>query len=228
MIYVVIPAYNDLSGLKGNVESIYNSTNQKFKLIILESESTDGTKEYCDLLPNLYPGKEIEIIHTRKEGPLKAYLTAFGLAIRDKADLYLTQTDVLHPKARFDWLYSYSKMAETWDMVTCWGGGGISGESILDGFQWVGAWSTYIPYRTLEKIGGYDESIPLGYAVDIEYSLRLWKAGLKTVIFDYWVEHFPNYEKNHEHEKREDLEEIKKQAFDYIKRKHGIHTDKSA
>ena len=107
-------------------------------------------------------------------------------------------------------------------MITCYAGGGISGPDFIDGYNWVGAWCTYIPYRTIEKLGGYDMNIPLGYGVDIDYTYAVEQAGLHVYVINYWVDHSPNYKDNHEHEKTDDFEEVKKEAFRYMREKWNI------
>jgi len=49
-----IPVYNDLECLKEMIQSLLSSTNYFDKILIVESESTDGTKEYCDNLEKTY------------------------------------------------------------------------------------------------------------------------------------------------------------------------------
>lgn len=107
-------------------------------------------------------------------------------------------------------------------IVTCYGGGGQSGHDFINGFHWVGAWCTYIPYRTIEKLGGYDENIPLGWAVDIDYTYAIEQLGLQIYIIDYWVNHIPNYETGHEHEKVKNINELRKEAFRYMREKWKV------
>jgi len=189
---IVIPVYNDLKYFKIAVDSLINSTDYPFMLIIIESESTDGSAEYADSLKTLYPSTEIEIIHTKKEGPMKAMNLGFKLALERKRDLYFTQTDAQHFRlCDRDWLMEYVLLSEVNDcgMITCHGGGGISGPNYVQGFNWVGGWSTYIPYKTIEKFGGYDENFKIGWGADIEYSWRMVANGLRIYRIDYWVNH---------------------------------------
>ncbi len=225
-VTIGIPLYNDLHNFKEAVDSLINSTGFPFNLLIVESESTDGSAEYADLLPKLYPSKNIEVIHTKKEGPLKAYEKIFSLAIERNTDLYLTQSDTVHRKMRDDWLYHMYKISQYEDCggVTCKGGGGVSGPEFIEGFEWTGAWSFYLPISTLKKVGIYDEKIPLGWGVDIDYSYRIKKLGLLIYEMNYFVEHYPNYEDSHEHEKVDNFEQLKKEAFEYMRKKHKIES----
>ena len=54
--------------------------------------------------------------------------------------------------------------------VTIWNGGRFSGKDYIDGLYWQGGWATYLCLRTIKKIGGYDESFPNGYGVDIDWT----------------------------------------------------------
>jgi len=218
-----IPIYNDLEGLKLCFYSLINSTSIRDKIILLESESTDGSAEFCDELAKRY--NFIEVIHTRKEGPLKAYNKLFSIAKDRKVDLFLTQTDVTFRKTHnFDFLKEMKEIAKREDcgIITCFNGGGYSGLDFIDGFYWVGAWCCYIPYRTIEKIGGYDENIPLGWGVDIDYTYAIKQAGLKVYVINYLCNHHPNYVERHEHEKVKNIEELKKEAFAYMRRKWNV------
>ena len=221
---VGIPVYNQLQGLKYAFYSFLHSTMTRDKIILLESASTDGSAEFCDELAKFYDF--VEVIHTPKEGPLKAYNRLFKIAKDRKEDLFLTQTDVIFPRRyNADWLQEMKRLAERrmdCGLVTCWGGGGHSGPEFIQGFFWVGAWNIYIPYRTIEKIGGYDERYPLGWGVDIDYSYAVQQAGLQVYTINYWVDHYPDYVKNHEHEKVKDADKLIQEAFMLMRKKWKV------
>lgn len=219
-----IPIYNNLEGLKYAFYSFINSTMVRDKIILLESESTDGSAEFCDELAKFY--SFVEVIHTKKLGPLKAYNQLFSIAKERKEDLFLTQTDVIFPrKYNCDWLMEMKRIAterEDCGIITCYGGGNYSGPDFISGFFWVGAWCTYIPYRTIEKLGGYDENIPLGWGVDIDYTYAIKQLGLNVYSIDYWVNHSPNYDIGHEHEKVDNVKDLVKEAFAYMREKWKV------
>jgi GT2 family glycosyltransferase len=221
---ICIPVYNNLEGLKYAFYSFINSTMVRDKIILLESESTDGSAELCDELAKFY--SFVEVIHTKKNGPLKAYNQLFQIAKERKEDMFLTQTDVIFPrKYNCDWLMEMKRIAEEREncgIITCYGGGGHSGPDFIDGFFWVGAWCTYIPYRTIEKLGGYDENIPLGWGVDIDYTYAITQLGYKIYTIDYWVNHIPNYVEGHQHEKVDNVKDLVKEAFVYMRKKWNI------
>jgi len=183
-VAILLPCHNSLPYLKDAVESIFNSTKFPLKLILIESESTDGTAEYCDSLI----GENVEVYHTKKEGLQRAF--NFGMEKSEGLDVYLTQDDVIHFKLYGrDWLEEMHDASknEKIGMITTLDGGGISGDTFLDGLQWAGTWSTYIPRRTIIKIGTFDTNINSGD--DIDYSYRVYLAGLCLAFADFWVQH---------------------------------------
>jgi GT2 family glycosyltransferase len=218
---VFIPVHNDFEYFRATIESIMNSTNYPFRLLIIESESTDGSKEYSDALPFLYPERDIEIIHTKKEGPLRACQQAFEIAIERKCDLFLTQTDVIFPKLfRRDWfdLLVNGKNFPDCGMVTCLNGGGSSND-YLDGVRFVGTWCMYIPFNTLNKIGKLDENYEFGVGIDVDYTYRVVSSGLSIYFSNFWVDH--HHLTAHVNEDRLDIKEIKNRSIEYFRRKYG-------
>jgi glycosyltransferase involved in cell wall biosynthesis len=211
-----IPVHNDLECFREMISSLINSTSYFDKIIIIESESTDGTKEFCDNLQRQY--RFIEVIHTKKEGPLNAYNRLFELAIKLGKDLFLTQTDVIFPKLyKRDWLKIMSDIAQLEGVgaVIPINGGGISGPDYVDGFLWMGGWASYYPIEILNKVGGYDD-MPNGWGVDIDHSYRISKIG-KIVQFNYWVDHHMSNDRVHDSD-----EKGKKDASRYFKLKWGL------
>src|SRR3990167_2377607 len=178
-VLIAMPVHNDFLYFKMAIESIYNTTNYPFKLLIIESASTDGSAEYADLIEKIHGG-DVEVIHTAKLGPLHAYNYAFQEAIKREMDLYITQTDVLHPNLfGRDWLKELvliSKMVDC-GAVVAMNGGGTSGVGYLQGLYWIGGWSTLYKWEALQKIGLYDSDYELGDGVDIDHTFRLYKAG---------------------------------------------------
>lgn len=223
-LIVGIPVYNDLECFKLAVRTLFESTNYPFTLVIIESGSTDGSREYADALPYGYPDRKIEVIHTPKEGPLKAYNRLFQLAKERKCDLYLTQTDTIHYKLyRRDWLDMMNQVARYPQVgaVICLNSGGISGPEYIDKFEWIGGWSSYFPHRTLKLVGDYDGNFPTGqYGVDVDHTYRIFKAGLKVICINYWIDH--HMMNAREHDNHPDTEEHKRLCAEYFRKKHKL------
>ncbi len=219
-----IPVYNNVEGLKYAFYSFLKSTLVRDKIILLVSESTDGSGEFCDKLAGFYDF--VEVIHTPKEGPMKAYNRLFDIAKERKEDLFLTQTDVTFSRCHnFDWLQEMRRLSDEridCGQVTCYGGGGVSGRDFVEGFHWTGGWCTYIPYSTIKQLGGYDEKLPLGWACDIDYSYAIEQLGLQTYIINYWVCHIPDYINQHTHEKVDNKQELIQEAYRYLREKWKV------
>jgi len=220
---VFIPVYNDLLELKEVIESLYSTTDVPFKLLIIESGSTDGAKEYCDLLPKIYLNREIEIIHTPKEGALKAYNQAFKISVEQERDIYMTQTDAIHFKFKADWLLDLIKMRLIYQKV----GAVVMGNSYgkcygryIEDMLWAGFWGVYIPWTTCRDIGGFDEVYEIGDAVDIDWSYRIYNAGLNIYVSKMFNDH--HHKTAHTNEDRPDLEDIRRRNGEYFKRKYQI------
>ena len=219
-VIIGIPVCNDLETFRHTIKSIMKTTNFPYKLLIVESGSTDGTREYCDLLPKIYPFLDLEIIHTKKEGPLKAYNRIIDFAIKEETDLLMSQTDVIFYKLyKRDWLEIMYNIAQDKQVgaVIPINGGGVSGPDYIEGFPWVGGWCTYLPIRTLLKVGHFDNQFPNGYGVDIDLTYRIHKAGLGIMRINYWVDHHMMNERQHDNDK--DTEKAKKEASKYFKKK---------
>jgi GT2 family glycosyltransferase len=223
---IIMPVYNDLKYFKMAVDSIFQSTEQAFTLVIIESESNDGSAEYADSIighGNKEFDQDIEVIHTKKEGPMAAMNLGFKLSLERKRDVYFTQTDVIHTKMfDRDWLLEYIQIGSMHDcgIATCLGGGGIAAGNYVAGFNWVGGWSTYIPYTTIEKLGGYDENMLIGWGADIEYSWRIVYNGLRIYRIDYWVYH--HRKTPHLNDQNNKLEEIDRHNSEYFRRKFKL------
>lgn len=152
--------------------------------------------------------------------PLDAYNELFRITKEEQADLFLTQTDILFPKLyKRDWLRIMKEISKNPSVgcVTSINYGGISGPDYVNGLPWVGGWCTYIPYETIEKIGGYDDNFPNGYGVDIDWSYRLHQAGLRIIQANYWVDHHMMNERAHDRDPK--TEQMKQESSKYFKQK---------
>lgn len=210
-----IPVYKDHESFEMMILSLISSTNCFDRIIIVES---DGDLEYW----KGYGGKGFDIIHTKKEGPLKAYNKLFEIAKQENKDLFITQTDILFPRLyKRDWLEMMSTYAQLNDVgiVTSLNGGGVSGEDYLNGFYWVGGWCTYFSKKCWEVFEKYDENYIKGWGVDIDSTYQINKK-YKTLRVNYWVDH--HQLNNRSHETNPNASQEMKQAGDYFKKKWGI------
>lgn len=214
-VAIVMCTHNGGENIKHAIRNIVQNTIYPYKLIIVESESTDGTDKIVDAWAEVR--ENIEVYHTKKKGLIKAM--NFGIEKAGDLDVYFTQDDVIIPRLyKRDWLHTLveiSKMDKC-GLVTTIRGGGISGPDYIDGFRWVGTWSLFIPRKTINLIGKFDENFNPGCGDDIDYSYRVCKSGLIIYEANFWVDHHRTGEHFNE------SEEIKKEHCYYFKKKHKL------
>ena len=213
-VAIILPCMGNLPYLKVTIKCLFDSTRFPFKLIIIESESTDGTYKYCDELAK--EKENVEVYHTLKGG-LPAAIN-FGIEKAGNLDCYITQDDVIHFRLLGrDWLaemYEASKNKNV-GQVTSIRGMGTSGKDYIEGMRWVGTWSLYLPRRTINEIGEFDEKMKAGD--DIDYSYRCMKKKEIITIIDYWVQHHRFTEHS-----SGDTEKVKKEMSKYFKKKWNL------
>lgn len=213
-VSIILPTYNVMPHLKVMIENLYNSTNFQFKLIIVDGFSTDGTEKYIEEVLLKYDNVEVHQI------PKKGLVNAinFGIKKAKGTDVYLTQSDVIHFKLYgTDWLLDMYTAAQKKDVgiVIGMGGGGISTEEFSEGLRWAGTWNTYIPKRTIKKVGLFDEQFSGGD--DIDYSYRVGLAKLNGVICNFWMQHHQLTDRNDTHSPKH----LKKMGK-LFRKKHGL------
>jgi glycosyltransferase involved in cell wall biosynthesis len=214
-VSIILPCYNSGRHLKYAIESILNNTSYPFELILIESESTDGTDKVCDKYAKEWAN--VKVYHTKKEGFVKAM--NFGIKMAGENDVYLTQDDVILPKLyERDWLEILVKGSknEKCGIVSTFFAGGRSGNDYIDGLNWVGTWSCFIPRSTINQIGYFDENFNPGCGDDIDYSYRIFLAGLRIYIVDFWVDH------HRQTEHFQDNEKLMKEHAEYFRKKYGL------
>lgn len=213
-VAIIIPTKDNIAQLKNAVNSILYHTSYTYRLIIIESESTDGTAEYTDELARRY--SFIKVYHTKAEGSIKA--VNFGILKTQDEDIYLTQDDVIIDSKGYNWLRIMNLEAQKLEVgiVTTLGGIGVSGNTYYEGLRWVGTWSMYIPRTTINLIGIFDPNFKIGE--DIDYAYRVKLAGLKISILPLHFEHHQKRATPHQ----DQSESIKREASIYFKQKHNL------
>lgn len=216
-VAMVLPTSNNLPWLEETINSILDNTYyEHYRIIIIESESTDGTAEYTNYLAKKYD--KIEVHHTKKMGSIKAVNLGIMKTMKDE-DVFLIQDDVVIPRlvAR-GWLTEMTETAEKENVgiITTLNGGGTSGPEYLKGLFWVGTWSMYICRRTIEQVGLFDDEMKIGE--DVDYAYRVQKAGLDVRVLNLWFEHHMQRSTPH----ADQSQEVIKEASKYFKKKYGI------
>ena len=213
-----IPKKGDNESFYAMLDSLITSTDYFDEIVIATPDDIEFT----------HPDFKHKIKFIKKDfkTPLEAYNCLFDYAKEKKKDLFLTQTDVLFPKLyKRDWLQIFSQIAQDEGIgaVTSLNGGGISGSDYVEGMFWLGGWTTLIPYRTLVKVGKFDETFPLSaYGVDIDFSYRLQKSGLQIIRYNYWTDHHMMNERLHDNDP--DTEIHKQECAKYFRKKWKINT----
>ena len=217
-IAIIIPAYNSGKFLDMTIKNLLKTTKHPhWRLIISMSKSDDMTEAICDYYSAMYPS--ISVIKSPKEGTTKALNKAIKATTEDE-DILLTQDDVLRPDLyKHCWLTRMLTAVEKnpdAGLITTMEGGGVSGPDYVDGFRWIGTWNMYIPRRTLNKVGLFDENFNPGPGDDIDYSFRVFLSGLNLGQISIWVEHHRKMNFNdHSYEN----EDIKSKNAKYFRQK---------
>ena len=219
---IILPVRNGGEFIKHTLKALVNSTKYPCKIIIVESESTDDTAKTVDTWAEQF--ENIIVYHIANDG----FISALNYGIQKAIDLdlegvYLTQDDVIHfPLFGRDWLKIMVDIgkADNCGMVISLNAGGVSGKDYVEGLPWAGTWSTYIPMKTIRKVGTFDENFNPGFGDDIDYSYRVHKRGLLIYVANFWVDHHRMGE--HLNAGNKDEEVIKKEHALYFRKKFGI------
>ena len=217
-VSIVIPVKNSGEQIKHTINSILKSTDYNYEIILIDGMSTDGTSEVLDIYAKQY--KQIKVFHVETNGIASAI--NYGIKKSGNNDVYLTQDDVIFNRLYGrDWLELIVKASqdEKIGLITTLKGGGISGKDYIEGLPWAGTWSLFIPRRTINKIGLFDENFDPGYGDDIDYSYRVQKEGLILAQIDFWVDH---HRLGQHLDNSEKSEELKKEHSKYFRKKFGI------
>jgi len=223
----VLVSHNSMPHIKESISSLFGSTSHPFKLIIVDSESTDGTKEYIEQLASVY--SNIKIIHTKREGTVKA----INVGIRNADDdnhIFLFHDDVCFFKWYLrDWLAMFLntiKHSPDVGILLPITGGGVSGPEYINDFFWAGTWSSLIRKEVVAKLGKemfLDEAFGNGYGDDIDMSYRCVIEGYKIARVECWIDHHGLT--SHSNNDNIMVEEIKKKNAAYFRKKHNIGSD---
>ena len=93
ILYAVMPAYNEEDNIKKVVEEWYpvlEGKDERSRLVVADSESTDGTHRILEEMKKEYPRLEILSDTGKQHGP--KVIALYDYAVRQGAD-YVFQTD---------------------------------------------------------------------------------------------------------------------------------------
>ncbi len=214
---IIIPCRNSGEYLPLTITSIMETFKHPYKILLIDGESTDGTAEYCKQLAKL---EYVEYLPFPKGSVTKAI--NYGIKKAGNLDVLLTQDDVIfHKFLRRDLLTELKELSqkENCGLATVDNGLGKSGDTYKEGLIWVGTWCLYIPRKTIEKCGMFDENFSPGDGDDIDYTYNVNEHKLGIYVTNLFVEHHRKFSLDaHEHESQE----IKKRNAKYFKKKWGL------
>lgn len=118
-IFAFIVTYNRLDSLKRVVCCVRNQTQQIDKLIIINNNSTDGTKEWLDTL------EDVEIIHQDNLGGAGGFYTGVKTCYEQGADwIWMMDDDVFPQNDCLEHLLKYKDVSNCLNTTRYWADGG--------------------------------------------------------------------------------------------------------
>lgn len=190
---VIIPIYNRPDEIKELLESLTHQSAQNFEILVIEDGSTDQCEEVCQSFSS-----RLNIQYYFKENTGQGFSRNFGFE-RAKGDYFIVfDSDCIIPNDYFETVDSYLKhnpldafggpdaaldsftpvqKAISYSMTSFFTTGGIrGGEKQLEKFR-PRSFNMGISKEVFEKTGGYNIT---RMGEDIEFSIRIEKAGFKT------------------------------------------------
>lgn len=210
---VIIPLYNNAEYTKLCVNSLYDSTDCDFELILVDNASSDETPEY---LKELQKRRNNIVVITNKVNLGFPGAVNIGIKVSRGEYLVIANNDLLFTRG---WLERMIELAEHNSQFGIVGpvSNFVSGLQLVTDavykdvpalnkfaaerkkefngdfilFPRVAFLCTLIKREVIEKLGGLDERFAPGNFEDDDYCLRAQEAGFKTVIAkDVFIHHF--------------------------------------
>lgn len=118
-IFAFIVTYNRLGSLKRVVSCVQNQTQRIDKLIIVNNNSTDGTKEWLDALEG------VETIHQENVGGAGGFCTGTRFCYDQGADwIWMMDDDVFPKESCLENLLKFSNISQCINTTRYWADGG--------------------------------------------------------------------------------------------------------
>lgn len=118
-IFAFIVTYNRLDSLKRVVRCVRNQTQQVDKLIIINNDSTDGTKEWLDTL------EDGEVIHQENLGGAGGFYMGVKTCYEQGADwIWMMDDDVFPQNDCLEHLLRYKDVSKCLNTTRYWADGG--------------------------------------------------------------------------------------------------------
>jgi dolichol-phosphate mannosyltransferase len=168
-VVVVIPTYNERENLPVCVERVM-ALGPRYRVIVVDDRSPDGTGEVADALAAAYPGR-VEVLHRPlKEGLGPAYLAGFRAALRMEPALVATMdADLSHNPDDLDRLATATAAADLAIGSRYAAGGGTRG------------WPLY--RRLLSRFGGRYAATILGVPIaDLTSGFKMFRRATLEAV----------------------------------------------
>ena len=198
--WLILPTFNEAENIEPMVRAVLpklEAAGVPHTVLIVDDSSPDGTGEIADrLAAELEP---VRVLHRpRKQGLGRAYLSGFGMALDEGADLVLEMdSDFSHDPADLPRLIAAAQEADLVLGSRYVDGGGVEDwglvrRTLSRGGSWYARAVLRVPVRDLT--GGFKcfrrevlEAIPLhhvhadGYGFQIELTYRAIQAGFRVL-----------------------------------------------
>jgi dolichol-phosphate mannosyltransferase len=169
-ILVVIPTYNERENLTAVVTHVLG-LGQRFRVLVVDDNSPDGTGRIADDLTQTWPGRLSVLHRERKQGLGRAYVAGFLQALDDGA-LFVAQMDADLSHRPEDLETMAAALADDIDLVL--------GSRYVDGGATQG-WPWH--RRLISRAGGKYAGAVLGLPIrDLTGGFKIWRRELLESI----------------------------------------------
>ncbi|MGD1958060.1 MAG: glycosyltransferase [Fulvivirga sp.] len=164
---VIICARNELDNLKELIPSLFNQSHKNFEIVIVNDQSTDGTREYLDgQEPYFQSLKIVHIENTPNHINRKKYALTLGIKAAKNEDLVFTDADCLPASGK--WLIKIQAGLKDHDIVLGYSSYQklpgflnyfIRFETLWTGMQYMGFAGFGVPYMGVGRNLAYKKSL---------------------------------------------------------------------
>lgn len=169
-ILVVIPTYNERENLPTVVTQVLG-LGQRYRVLIVDDDSPDGTGELADELAHLHTARVSVLHRRRKDGLGRAYVAGFGQAL-DAGAPFIAQMDADLSHRPEDLQAMAAALADDVGLVL--------GSRYVDGGATEG-WSWH--RKLISRAGGMYAGAVLGLPIrDLTGGFKLWRRELLASI----------------------------------------------
>jgi len=194
---IIMASYNQVKFIQQAIESVVNQTYQNYELIIVDGNSTDGSK---DIINKYKSNEKIKIViendkglyHARNKGLLIATGDVIGFLNTDdyyELDALNKMNYAFHVNAEYDVIYGFINAVDRFGKFIRQNGNyDFNKEKQIKEYIALPDQSTFFRKKYLARIGLYDSTFTI--VADWDFWQRAMVLNLK---FIYLNEHIANY-----------------------------------